>query len=204
MTWVDPTPGPQVRGLDDEYIRRALESISHSASIIHVGPNSPVTAAGGAAVNLPPWKRWFDTTNKLDKIWSPTHSKWITLTPQGARVDTRQTRNNAAYGDLTTVGPTVTIDTGTSVLLSLHATCDGDVDGFGARMGVAVSGASTIAAATASAAVADTVGTSFFTISRYFLFTGLTAGSNIFTAKYSADTTTGFAGRDLIVQAIPT
>lgn len=70
-------------------------------------------------------------------------------------------------------------------------------------MGVAVSGASTVAASdanSANSAAHDALNTS---ISRTFILTGLTAGSNTFTAKYHNDggSTWHFFNRSITVLA---
>src|SRR5262245_44789459 len=48
-------------------------------------------------------------------------SKWVTISPQSATVAATQSTSSATYVDLTTVGPAVTLDTGTAVLISLAA-----------------------------------------------------------------------------------
>lgn len=115
-----------------------------------------------------------------------------------AFVTTLESTTSTAYTDLATVGPTVTIVTGTVALLFWDAVLT-VVSGGPAKMSVAVSGASSAAAsddfALTSPSTGD-VGTGF-----YMLYTGLTAGSNTFTAKYKTQTpgTAFFDNRRLIV-----
>lgn len=128
-------------------------------------------------------------------------SQWVRITPDSAAVDTQQTTTSTSYTDLSTVGPAVTVVTGTSALVTVCA----QIKNSGADvsyMGVAVSGASTVAAGDTRAA--EVVGTSTHTPSMTFKMTGLTAGSNTFTAKYRVVSGTGtFANRNITVQALP-
>ena len=211
MTWHDPTSAPQSPLGDAEAIRRANEDLSHSASIWHVGPTAPSIAAGGAAKNLPDWKRWFDTANKLDKIWSPTHSLWITLTPIGNRDDDDGTRAVNSYGNLTGsgVGPAVTVDTGTGCFIDVGVELSNDASLLAATWcAVAVSGA-TGRAAQDSEAVDEFVVDNGHVISmgkRIYIPAGtLTAGSNVFTMQYKTNGGTAtFSKRHICVTAFPT
>lgn len=120
-----------------------------------------------------------------------------------ATVATLQTTASTSYTDLATAGPTVTLTTGTRALVTVSGLVQNDPS-VSAFMGFAVSGATTIAAADTKALVVGgnfdgrvTVGAS-----RTFLVT-LTAGSNVFTAKYRMSGGTGtYSNRDIIVQAI--
>ena len=147
---------------------------------------------------------WFDSANNLVNLYNG--SVWITLGPQAATVATSQTRASATYGDLTTVGPSVTLLTGTKVWVTLGFLGSNNTVGQTAQMAVAVSGATTRAAAdTEMCYVTSFVAGQGLGLSRSALITGLTAGSNTFTAKYkcSANTAT-FANRNIAVEAIPT
>jgi hypothetical protein len=81
----------------------------------------------------------------------------------------------------------------------LEGTLNGDGGGIDAFMGFAVSGATTIAAADANSISVN--GTTPLQVKNFFVVTGLTAGSNTFTAKYKAETATGgtFANRSIVV-----
>jgi hypothetical protein len=76
-------------------------------------------------------------------------------------------------------------------------------------MGFAVSGATTLAASDAQSLVAGILGGGGaprpdMQGSATYLVTGLTAGSNTFTAKYRVDGSTGtFANRNIIVIPLP-
>ena len=104
-----------------------------------------------------------------------------------ASVATSQSVTNAAYTDLATVGPSVTLTTGTKALVIVAADFSVATNGVGAYMSFAVSGATTQAAADIYASIFRVTGTTFgFTASRVVYLNALTAGSNVFTAKYSS------------------
>lgn len=127
---------------------------------------------------------------------------WTTVSPLSGLVTTAQTATSATYGDLATVGPTVTIRTGTSVIITLSATVNTTVANYGATMSFAVSGATTLAAADDNAIFGYSLdGDVYVALSRTFLLGGLTAGVNTFTAKYKHQTgNVGFLRRSLTVQ----
>lgn len=120
-------------------------------------------------------------------VWSGA-----TLRASVAEVATEQTTTSASFTDLATVGPEVTVTTGTKALVTIS--CYSRNSGASAQnASFAVSGATTVAAS-------DTVGT-FGTgttniwQSRTYLITGLTAGSNTFTMKYNTGGGTATFGR---------
>lgn len=106
---------------------------------------------------------------------------------QQAVIDTGQTTTSTSYTDLATVGPSVSIQTGSQALVLWGAQI-GNIASTSAsyRMSVAVSGATTVAASDNWAfGGVQSVGTSArLTGSRSHMFTGLTPGVNTFTAKY--------------------
>lgn len=94
-----------------------------------------------------------------------------------------ENRTTTTYGDLATVGPTVTVNVGESgcVLVAL-ATALGNGGGY-AQMSFAASGANTVAASdTRAIAVTGTTQR----IGSTFLLTGLLPGITTITAKYNA------------------
>jgi hypothetical protein len=107
-------------------------------------------------------------------------------------IDVNETRASSTYGNLATVGPTVTVTTGTKALV-VHGARIGDntavaVSHPSNKMSWAVSGASTVAASDdwAAGIVANGNGNGpVIYTSRWYLATGLTAGSNTFQAKYA-------------------
>jgi hypothetical protein len=134
-------------------------------------------------------------------------ASWLTVGPttaasyQYAEVLTLQTTTSTSYTDLATVGPSITATTGTTALVTFTVTTDATTiasdQGFAS---VAVSGATTVAANDNYSTVTR-LGGSFVTESRTYGFTGLTAGSNVFTLKYknSSGATSRFQNRGLVV-----
>lgn len=115
----------------------------------------------------------------------------------GAAEATQET----SYGDLPTVGPTVTITTGTQVLVSLYC---GMLNSSGAAawMSYDVSGATTSPASDNRAIQLQSTGGQ--QIGATILHDGLTPGVNVFTAKYriSSNGTGNFNRRTLSVQPL--
>lgn len=118
--------------------------------------------------------------------------------PTAATVATSQTETNTSYDDLATVGPAVTVTTGTRALVMFSAVCSNSA-AFATLMSFAVSGATTSAATDARGTVQGADGKSV-TVGRSYLMTGLTAGSNTFTLKYRVGGGTGtYENRHIIV-----
>ncbi len=113
-------------------------------------------------------------------------------------VDVDETIASSTYGNLATVGPTVTVTTGTKALV-VQGVRAGDntavaVSHPSNKMSWAISGATTRAAADdwAAGIVANGNGNGpVIYTSRWYLATGLTAGSNTFQAKYACSSGTG-------------
>ena len=119
---------------------------------------------------------------------------------------TAQTTASTTYTDLTTAGPAVTVTIPASgkalvTLTSLIDNTNADKDNF---MAFAVSGNTTLAASDATALRWSGKNGDGMQFSATYLVTGLTAGSNTFTAKYrtSANTAT-FTNRSIIVIPLP-
>jgi hypothetical protein len=118
-----------------------------------------------------------------------------------ATVLTSQTTAGTSYTDLATVGPSVTVTTGTSAIVLItfegeHGTLNGV-----ALATYAVSGATTVAASDNSRIVARGYATgNSHSTGGAFLVSGLTAGSNTFTVKYrTAAGTATFSKRTIVV-----
>ena len=118
-----------------------------------------------------------------------------------AIVNTSQSTASTSFVDLATAGPAVTVTTGTKALVIVGCASFGSVDTWGNYMGFAVSGASTVAA-TVNDSNSTGRSTSRTGLSLAVLVTGLTAGSNTFTAKYRSEgggNTSSFYFRKIIV-----
>lgn len=101
-------------------------------------------------------------------------------------IDTTESTSSTTFVDLATVGPFVTIATGTNVLVMVSVTAYRASAGFSAYVGIDVSGATTIAAADVVSA-ASPGGSYGVLLVRTYLITGLTPGSNTFALKYRCD-----------------
>jgi hypothetical protein len=140
--------------------------------------------------------------------------KWATPTPSAitavasATVLTSQTTTSTSFTDLATAGPSVTLTTGTEALVTISAILGQGADaGQVVHAGVAVSGASTIAASTSYSLFLNgddfTSSSGNVSLSTTFKMTGLVAGSNTFTMKYiTSSSTARFENRHLTVFAI--
>lgn len=111
----------------------------------------------------------------------------------GATVATNQSTASTSYVDLATVGPSVSVVTGTRALVGVMSNLANATAGGVCKATFAVSGASTVAASDVnnisaeSSAAADT-----YRFGSWTLLTGLNAGANVFTMKYRATAGTAF------------
>lgn len=152
-----------------------------------------VPAASGASTSVP---------SGIRTVYNG--SVWVCVTPIGAQTNAAGSTTSASFTASLSgspgTNPAVTLTTGTTALISVSSLLYGSTAG-NVWMGVAVSGASTIAASTALSAYNGTSGG--IVSSRTFVLTGLTAGSNTFTLNYQAGAFTGnYQDRGLIVQGI--
>lgn len=123
--------------------------------------------------------------------------------PTGGTVNTSQTTSSTSYGDLATTGPSATVITGSNALVTISTQGSTTSTADGANMSFAISG-STVVAANDNQSVSIT-STTNTTGSETFPVTGLTPGSNTFTAKYRAVTggTATFLRRNIVVYPLP-
>ena len=126
----------------------------------------------------------------------------LSIANDAATVATSQTTTSTSFTDLATAGPTVTVTTGTKVLVivSVYVSANG-TPAARSYMDFAISGATTRAASDTTAYLArtDTNGDIWGRASAANLLT-VTAGSNTFTAKYRVSAGTGtFVDRSIIV-----
>ena len=136
-----------------------------------------------------------------------TGLKWATPASGGpanatATITTNETTTSTSFTNLTTVGPEVTVTTGTKALVIIKCGSYTTNANYAALMGCAVSGSSSISANGTRIYSSDsTLG--HVDGSSGFIITGLTAGSNTFTAKYAGSgggTTATF--RDRIISVV--
>lgn len=122
-------------------------------------------------------------------------------------VNTSQTTTSSSFTDLSTVGPTVTVTTGTKAICWASAQMANSLANVVTQMSVAVSGASSISADNTRDLYNDGLGAGNANRASVAIMfddsDGLTAGSNTFTMKYRVNTGTGtFYDRNLIVMAL--
>jgi hypothetical protein len=119
-----------------------------------------------------------------------------------ARVATQQGTSSITFTDLATVGPSVTFDVPASgkVLVSVSAQMVNFVGGNAAIVGVALSGANTLAASDDNAIL---VSATALMMSGQVPLTGLTPGSTTFTVKYRVTANSvSFLRRTIAVQPL--
>jgi hypothetical protein len=121
--------------------------------------------------------------------------------PLAATIATSETTGATAYGNLATVGPQVSVTTGTQALALWAAHNGNNTSGQNNYMSVAVSGATTVAASDTWSGRYQSFGANARSRAAGFhWFTSLTAGSNVFTAQYRVDAGTGlWTDRELLV-----
>lgn len=121
----------------------------------------------------------------------------------GAVVATSQTTTSTTYTDLATSGPAVTVTTQTTAVVTLTAQFSNNTINDAAYMSVAVSGSTTLAAADANGVFWQSLAAAggFNQQGGTVWLSGLTAGSNVFTAKYRANGGTAtFSARTITVE----
>lgn len=120
----------------------------------------------------------------------------------GSYIEAGGSTSTAVYADLATVGPTVTVNTNTSVVCYISAAVYPTTSAGNAFISFAVSGATTVAASDDNS-VWTTTAYAFNTmrLATAVVITGLTPGSNTFTMKYktSGDSVETFYRRRIAV-----
>lgn len=132
-------------------------------------------------------------------------TSWTCITPVAAETTTGGTTSSSSFTASLAGGgtnPSVTLTTGTTALVSISswAGTPGTGGFIFAATGVAVSGATTIAASDRWALNSGNGTASPSGFGSTFLFTGLTAGTNTFTLQYKSNSGTGsWSNRNIIV-----
>lgn len=118
-----------------------------------------------------------------------------------ATVTTSQTTTSTSYTDLTTVGPTRTVETGSTAIVVFSAAMSNGTANIGSWVSVDCSFSTTVAASNDWAIKCD--GSAANYVMRAMgahRFTGLTPGYNTFTMKYRCDSgTSTYFDRHLVV-----
>ena len=124
-----------------------------------------------------------------------------TRSPSTTSVATNENTTSTSYTDLTTPGPSLTVSCGTIALIYFAASQANDTANSACLSSVEVSGASSVAASDSWALLSDGVQAgNFVRYGMFHVFTGLTAGSNTFTMKYRAGSSTArFQRREIAV-----
>ena len=109
-----------------------------------------------------------------------------------ARIDTLETSSSTSYTNLSTVGPSVTLATGSMAFVFFSAQMGNSVDDGSPYTSYAVSGATTVAASDIRSTQFDGTGAGEQASGGMMDFiSGLTPGTNTFTMKYRVASGTG-------------
>lgn len=135
-------------------------------------------------------------------------SVWVCTTPITAKSDVTGTTTSTSYvttltGDATAVS--VSIVTGTTALVMMDCSTSNTSANQNHNLAISVSGATTVAAADPTTSATSTLGgiNAATILTRYFILSALTAGTNTFTLNYKVQGGTGtFGRRDLTVIGI--
>jgi len=134
------------------------------------------------------------TANQVLKVNSgATALEWGTIAAVPTNgvdyVGANESTTSTSFTDLSTAGPAVTITTGTKAFVILGCRMEGASTSTRGYMGFAVSGSSSVAANEGRAQELKVVADQFIDQKSFgYIITGLTAGSNTFTAKYKSQT----------------
>lgn len=144
-----------------------------TASRLAVGTNGQILTA--------------DSTTATGLKWASAASS--SPASAAAYVGANESTTSTSFTALTTAGPAVTLTTGTKAFLILSSRMEGTSTSTRGYMSYAVSGATTIAANEGRAQELKVQADQFIDQHSFgILITGLTAGSNTFTAQYKSQT----------------
>lgn len=173
---------------------------------------TPLTAIANTALTASQWNASVrDNLNETAPAKATTSGGIFVATganaiaeriPTSASVETSETTTSASFTDLATVGPTVTVTTGTKAVVAVRGNINNNTAGSAAYMSYDISGATTASAGnTRTLAHTSSTAGAFLIASAVFLESSLTSGSNVFTAKYRTGSggTGAFANRQLLV-----
>ena len=177
-------------------VNTALFAAGDTVHITNLGAGVCTITAGTATVNssaslaLAQYESGFlDFTSTSAAIFVKGAGAGATFNVGYAYTASTQTTSSSSYVDLTTTTST-TVTTGTKALVAIKSQFGNEALGSGvwAHVSFAVSGATTVAASNErSIGGYSTLGSQWITAcGASFVVTGLTAGSNTFTLKFSA------------------
>lgn len=157
--------------------------------------SAPMTAVAGATFTASQFNQYVrDNFNETAVAKASAASQIFVSTgpnalaarvPSVASVATAQTTSSTSFTDLVTVGPAITVTTGTIAIVMFSASMAHSLSNNETACSVAVSGASSVAASNSWQLSFDgNTATNFSRGTGAHIFTGLTAGSNTFTMKY--------------------
>lgn len=134
-------------------------------------------------------------------FWTTGANAIVERITKNQKVPTDQSTTSTSFTDLATVGPTVSVDTGTTALVFYSSGVYNSGSNNLMEISYDVSGSSTIAASSTNAAIMDGVtANNIPRISSFNVQTGLTEGTNTFTLKYRTSAgTANFFSRELVV-----
>lgn len=173
---------------------------------------APITVSSGSALTAAIWNTYVrDNLLETEAAEANNASGFLITTGLNAvaqrgavtdTVSTVETTTSLTYDDLATVGPSVTLLTGTRATVFLNVQLSNNTAGDSARMAFEVSGDSSIAASD-DTCIQQSSGTnnSSARVGICVSRTGLTPGTNTFTAMYrvSGGGTGTFNDRNIIV-----
>lgn len=104
--------------------------------------------------------------------------------PQMDAISTSETTTSASYTDLTTIGPTVTVTSGTNALVLITSNMSSNTANIGCFVGLDISGSTTLAASDSRAIIHTSATANAALCASMVALYSVTAGSNAYTLKY--------------------
>ena len=176
---------------------------------------APMTAVAGTVFTAAQWNATVrNNLNACAPAIATTGARWLVSNgfnslverqPDVEYIGTTESTTSSSYGDLATLGPIVTMTTSTKVLVTIGGHINSNTAQSGGKIGVDVSGATSLAAsdancffATAPLSLAPYKGTWTTLFDEHMV-----AGDNIFTLKYRAvdGGTCYFSNRLLVIMS---
>lgn len=174
---------------------------------------SPTTVVGGDLVTAALWNTGVrDNLNATAVGTASAAARYFVASaartmaervPSSNTVATSQTTASTTYVDLATVGPAVTVTTGTKAWVTVTAFMSNNTAGSGCRTSWAMSGSNTVAANDVNSICIESPNANDgYRFSYTTMHDPITAGSTTWTAKYRAIANTGTFS-DRVIAVIP-